>query len=343
MPISASGEESRYKQPTKGGLSYLPSSCVPYAELARLDRPIGTLIVYFPYLFGSLFAACIQYPFISPPSVLSANAKLFLTASLLRCAGCTWNDVIDRDLDRKVARCRLQPMARGAVSPRNGYVFHVAQMLIFLGFLLRTSPQALPNVSAVVLFGHLYPFAKRVTDYPEVVLGFALSPGVLVGCMVQGVRPTVLVTEQPNAVALACLCLSYLCWTVTHDIIYNFQDIRDDAKAGIKSMSLRYENHITPLLSGLAVAQVVFHLATGLAIRAGLLYYLGTCLGTATLLGCLIWKLDVRDPKQCLWWFQYGSLIIGCTITAGFMGEYGRRLLAAKEFQGGGSLETLYI
>ena len=339
MPISKSGDDSLYEQPTKGVFSYLPSSCVPYAELVRLDKPIGTLIVYFPYLFGSLFAACIQYPFISPPSMLSANAKLFLMAGLLRCAGCTWNDVIDRDLDRKVARCRLRPMARGAISPRNGYIFHMVQMLILFTFLLQTSPWAIPYVFAVVFFGQLYPFAKRVINYPEVVLGFALSPGVLVGYVVQGGRPTALVTEQPStAVALACLCLSYLCWTVTHDIIYDFQDIRDDAKAGIKSMCLRYESHITPLLSGLAVAQVVFHIATGSAIRAGLLYYLGTCLGTATLLGYLIWKLDVRDPKECLWWFQYGSLIVGCTITAGFGGEYGRRLLAAKELQGGGLL-----
>ena len=331
MLVSKSGDDSPYKQPTKGILSYLPFPCVPYAELARLDKPVGTLIVYFPYLFGSLFAACIQHPFIGPLSVLSANTKLFPTAWLLRCAGCTWNDVIDRDLDSKVARCRLRPMARGAVSPRNGYIFYVAQMLILLWFLLQTSPQAIPYVFVVVLVGQLYPFAKRVTNYPEVVLGFALSPGVFVGCVVQGVRPTALVPEQPStAVALACLCLSYLCWTVTHDIIYAFQDIQDDAKAGIKSMCLRHERHMKPLLSGLAVAQLVFHIATGLTMRAGVLYYLGTCLGSATLLACLIWKLDVRDPKQCSWWFQYGSLIIGCTITAGFVGEYDRRLLCCR-------------
>ena len=172
-----------YHRPTKGVLSYLPSSCVPYAELMRLDKPIGTLNIYFPYLFGSLFAACARFPLISPLSVLSVNLKLFPMAFLLRSAGCTWNDLIDRDLDRKVARCRLRPIARYAVSPKSGFIFYATQMLVWLAMLLQTDARTICYAFGGVLLGHLYPFAKRFTNYPQVVLGFALSWGMLVGCV----------------------------------------------------------------------------------------------------------------------------------------------------------------
>lgn len=333
MSISRSRDTHGYNEPTEGVVSCLPSSWVPYAELMRLNKPVGVINIYLPYLFGSLFAACTQYPVITPLSVLSANAKLFSMAFLLRSAGCTWNDIIDRDLDRKVTRCRLRPMARNAVSPRNGYIFYAAQMLVWLVMILQTDTQTIFYACPAVLLGHFYPFAKRITDYPQVVLGFALSWGVLVGCMLQGISPTTLAVKQPStAVALACLCLSSFSWTVTHDTVYGFQDIQDDSKAGIKSMCQRYESQVTALLLGLAVVQVGSHVATGMAIRAGFLYYLGTCLGTAALLGCLIWRVDVKDPQQCWWWFHYGSLIIGWTITAGLIGEYRRKLHAVERF-----------
>lgn len=172
-----------YHKPTRGILSYLPSSFVPYAELMRLNKPVGTLNIYFPYLFGSLFAACARYPFVTPLSILSANLKLFPMAFLLRSAGCTWNDLVDRDLDRKVARCRLRPIARYAISPRSGFIFYVIQMLVWLAILLQTDAPTISYAFSGVLMGHLYPFAKRFTYYPQVVLGFTLSWGILVGCV----------------------------------------------------------------------------------------------------------------------------------------------------------------
>ena len=172
-----------YSMPTSGAISYLPSLCVPYAELMRLDKPVGTLNIYFPYLFGSLFAACASYPLVTPLSVLSANLKLFPMAFLLRSAGCTWNDLIDHDLDRKVARCRLRPIARGAVSPRSGFIFYAIQMLVWLAMLLQTDAQTVCYAFTCVFLGHLYPFAKRFTHYPQVVLGFALAWGTFVGCV----------------------------------------------------------------------------------------------------------------------------------------------------------------
>ena len=320
-----------YKEPTKGLLSYLPSSWVPYAELMRLNKPVGILNIYFPYLYGSLFAACVTQPVISPTSVLLANAKLFPMAFLLRSAGCTWNDIIDRDLDRQVTRCRLRPMAREAVSPRNGYTFFTAQILVWLSIVVQTDKPTIAYALFAVVLAQIYPFSKRVTDYAQVVLGIALAWGVLVGCMLQGVNPATLVVDEPwTAAALACVCLSYIIWSVIHDTVYAFQDIQDDAKAGVHTMTLRFKNAAHVLLSGLAVAQVCSHLATGLIIAGGFWYYSGTCFNTAALLAIMIWKVDLMDPEQCWYWFRYGSLIMGWTITAGLAGEYGQRLFAVK-------------
>lgn len=322
--------EPQYKAPSKGLLALLPQSWVPYAELTRLHKPVGILNVYFPYLYGSLFAAIISDPIPSPLEIASVNARLFAMAFLLRCAGCTWNDILDRDLDRQVARCRLRPMARNAISPRSGYLFFAAQMLVWTAMLIGANMEAWTYAIIAVFLAQIYPFAKRVTDYTQVVLGVTLSWGVLVGCVMQNVTPTGLAVEQPAMGAvLACLYLTYVVWCVIHDTIYAFQDVKDDAKAGVKSMSLAYETNSTLLLSMLAVAQVGLQVAMGVIIGAGVLYSAGACIGVATLMYCMIWNVDVKDPQQCWWWFQYGCLIVGSAIAAGLSGEYLQRYLAA--------------
>lgn len=184
-----------------------------------------------------------------------------------------------------------------------------------------------PYALIVVFWAHVYPLTKRITDYPQVVLGFALSAGIPVGCVYQGVSPSQLMVDQPvTAFGLACLHISYFFWTVIHDTVYGFQDIQDDTKAGIGSMSRRHERHITSLLLVIAGAQIMFHVATGMAIEAGVLYYVGTSLGTGVILGCMIMKVDIRDPSHCWWWFKVASSTIGWAIEAGFIAEYGRRL-----------------
>ena len=332
MSVSNSQGAESYTKPRRGALSCLPSSWVPYAELMRIDKPIGGLNIYFPYLFGSLFAACVRHNSITPESVLAANLRLYPMAILLRSAGCTWNDIIDRNLDRQVARTRFRPMARNAVSLKNGLTFYGVQMAIFLVILSSTDLQTISYATTAILLGHIYPFAKRVTNYPQVVLGLSLSWGVLVGCTFQGISPLTLAIRYPSsAVALGCLCLSYCSWTIIHDTIYAFQDIQDDTKAGIKSMSRRHEKHATRLLLSLALLQVTFHIATGIAMRAGVLYYLGACVAPAALLGLMVIRVDVRDPQICWWWFRHGSLIIGWTVALGLIGEYGQRLRSAEE------------
>ena len=328
---SISPSKLQYHVPTKGLLALLPQSWIPYAELIRLHKPVGILNVYFPYFYGSVFGAIVSDPIPSPLAIASVNARLLAMAFLLRCAGCTWNDILDRDLDRQVARCRLRPMARNAISPRSGYLFFAAQILIWAALLVGADIQVWAYAVAAVLLAQIYPFAKRVTDYSQVVLGVTLSWGVLVGCVMQNVMPTGLAAEQPAmGIALACLYSIYVIWCIIHDTIYAFQDVKDDAKAGVKSMSLAYETTSTLLLSILGVTQVGLQVAMGAIIGAGVFYSAGACVGVATLMCCMISSIDVKDPQQCWWWFQYGCLIVGSAIAVGLVGEYLQRYCAIQ-------------
>lgn len=312
-----------YTAPKSGILVYLPNSCVPYAELMRIHKPVGIMNIFFPYLYGSLFAACVRSHSVPPASVISTGLKLFPLALLLRSAGCTWNDIIDRDVDRKVARCRLRPVARGAVSPRQGYLFFTAQIILWFILVAQAELEAMSYAVVALFLAQIYPFAKRFTDYAQVVLGVALSWGTLVGCKVGMTEPMTLLSDQPLlATALVCLCLSYALWTVIHDTIYGFQDVEDDAKAGVKSLCVRYRHCPTILLSTLAAAQIVCHLAIGVAMGANMLYYFGSCIIASFLLGAMVWSIDVGKPEECWWWFQWGSLAMGSTMTLSLVGQY---------------------
>ncbi len=309
-----------YKPPTKGLLSYLPTPWVPYAEVIRLHKPVGILYIYFPYHFGSLFAACLQEPVPSPNTVITVNILLFVIAFIVRSIGCTWNDIVDRDLDRHVARCCIRPIARGALSVRTGCIFTAAQYLALIGVVLSSHKNCLPYLAPVIATGTLYPYAKRITNYTQVVLGTSLSLGMLVGCAAMGLDPLSLALQE-SYTALLSLATSYIVWTMIYDTIYAFQDIQGDKKAGIKAMSISHENHMKPLLLGLSVIQVGLLSSTGILIGAGWAFFSGV-IGTATLLLLTIYLVDLDSPGACWYWFKYGSLLVGGSLTLSLQGEY---------------------
>lgn len=128
-----------YVPPSKGFLSILPAAWVPYAQLMRLEKPGGLYAFYFPYVLGLFYAACIANDIISPSRLLREGALFLLGSIILRGAACTWNDNIDQEFDRKVARCRLRPIARGAVSSAQGHLFTLGQTLAGSTLLTRLS------------------------------------------------------------------------------------------------------------------------------------------------------------------------------------------------------------
>ena len=314
------GSNSEAYEPSKTGLlSKLPSSWVPYAELVRLDKPAGTYYLFFPCLFSTLLAAPLTMPMASPLSVAGTSLLFFSGALIMRGAGCTINDLWDRNLDPHVARTRLRPIARGAVSPFNALVFTGAQLLTGLGILLQFPYQCLFYGIPSLLFVASYPLAKRVTHYPQFVLGLTFSWGAIMGFPALGID---LLSNSAALTATGFLYASNVAWTVLYDMIYAHMDIKDDAKAGIKSIALRHDAQTKQILTGLAITQVGLLAAAGVAAGAGPVFFIGGCGGAAVTLGVMIKRVNLKSVKNCWWWFINGCLLTGGAISAGLAGDY---------------------
>lgn len=311
--------------PETGFLSYLPSSWVPYAELVRLDKPTGTYYLLFPCLFSTLMAA--GYSVATPTTVLSTSILFSVGALIMRGAGCTINDLWDRNLDPHVDRTRLRPIARGAITPRCALVFTGFQLLAGLSVLLQFPSSCLYYGVPSLLLVASYPLAKRVTHYPQFVLGLTFSWGAFMGFPALGLD---ILTDSDALRAVGALYASCVSWTVLYDMIYAHMDIKDDAKVGIKSIALRHAEQTKFILSGLAVVQVGLLSAAGLAIGAGPLFFVGSCGSAASTLGLTIWKVNLKDGKDCWWWFRYGAWLTGGGITLGMLGDYIYTLQCSK-------------
>jgi 4-hydroxybenzoate polyprenyltransferase len=308
-----------YTPPTTGLLSLLPSSWVPYAELIRLDKPVGTNYLFFPCMFSTILAAPLTNP-ITPISTVVGTCLLFYSgAVIMRGAGCTVNDLWDRNLDPHVARTRLRPIARGAITPYQAIPFLGAQLFAGLAILLQFPWQCFFYATPSLLFVAVYPLAKRVTNYPQFVLGLTFSWGALMGFPALGID---LLSNMPALISAACLYGSCVAWTLVYDMIYAYQDIKDDVKAGIKSIALAQQHNAKTFLSVVAGVQVALLAGSGLAIGAGPLFYGGVCGGAAATLGYMIRKVDLSSVTDCWAWFKRGAWFTGGAISLGLAGEY---------------------
>ncbi|KAL4801292.1 UbiA prenyltransferase family-domain-containing protein [Aspergillus unguis] len=308
----------RYVPPQTGLMALLPQAWVPYAELVRLDKPAGTYYLFFPCAFSTLLAATMA-PAASPFQVIGTTGLFFAGALIMRGAGCAINDLWDRNLDPHVQRTKFRPIARGAISPRNALIFTASQLLAGLGILLQFPFQCLYyGVPSLLLVGS-YPLAKRVTYYPQAVLGLTFSWGAIMGFPALGVD----LISHPNALmAAGALYASCVSWTILYDMIYAHMDIRDDIAAGIKSIALRHEHNTKAVLSGLATVQVALLAAAGVAAGAGPIFFAGSCGSAALTLGIMIRRVQLKSTQSCWWWFKNGCLLTGGGISLGMLLEY---------------------
>ncbi|KLU91901.1 monothiol glutaredoxin-5 [Magnaporthiopsis poae ATCC 64411] len=324
-PIAISTASDSAPAPPKSWiLSRLPAAWVPYAELIRIDKPAGTYYLFFPTLFSTLMAAPMATPMADPGSVVGTSFLFFAGALIMRGAGCTINDLWDRNLDPHVARTRLRPIARGAVTPFHGLVFTGAQLLTGLAVLLQFPASCFFYAVPSLILVAGYPLAKRVTYYPQFVLGLTFSWGAIMGF------PALGVDVLSNSSALAAMGLLYssnVAWTVLYDMIYAHMDIKDDAKAGIKSIALKHDTQTKQVLSGLAAIQIGLLAGAGVAAGAGPAFFIGSCGGAAVTLGLMIKRVSLKSVKDCWWWFVNGCWITGGAIAAGLAIDYGVRYM----------------
>ncbi|KAI1341743.1 para-hydroxybenzoate-polyprenyltransferase [Xylariaceae sp. FL0016] len=330
LSTPSSRASSPYTPPTTGFISLLPPSWVPYAELLRIDKPTGTYYLFFPCLFSTLLAAPLTTPVTSPITVLGTSLLFFSGALIMRGAGCAINDLWDRNLDPHVTRTRHRPIARGALSPFAALTFTGFNLLAGLGILLQFPTSCLFYGIPSLLLVASYPLAKRVTYYPQFVLGLTFSWGAIMGFPALGID---LLANGAAMTGAAFLYASNVAWTVLYDMIYAHMDIRDDKTAGIKSIALKHDAETKKVLTGLAAVQVGLLGAAGVATGAGPIFFMGSCGGTALTLGWMIKKVNLKSVKDCWWWFVNGCWITGGVIGLGLGGDYLVKYLEGEDSQ----------
>jgi len=259
----------------------------PYLRLARLDRPIGSWLLLLPCWWSAALAAGLAHDLSRLPTVI---ALFFVGAFAMRGAGCTWNDITDRDLDAMVERTRSRPIPAGQVSVPQAFVFLVAQALIGLVVLLQFNRFAVATGIASLAIVAVYPFMKRITWWPQVVLGLAFSWGALMGFAV--------ILGRLDAAAFV-LYAGSIAWVIGYDTIYAHQDAEDDALIGVKSTARLFGRRThQALVAFYALAVALIGCAIWLA-GGGLPAWLGL-VAFAAHLGWQVASLKIDDAALCL-------------------------------------------
>lgn len=238
----------------RGWVDQLPGPAQAYARLARLDRPIGAWLLYWPCAWGLALSGGLRE---SWPVLL----LLLLGAFAMRAAGCVWNDIVDRDLDAKVERTRGRPIPSGAVTVRAALAWMVALALIGLAVLLCLRPFAQMVALASLVLVAVYPFVKRVSWWPQAWLGLTFNWGALVG-YAEG-------AGQLDATALVLYGAGTF-WTLGYDTIYAVQDIEDDALAGVRSSARALGNRVREGVAAFYFVAVLL-LTMALVVKVGVL------------------------------------------------------------------------
>ncbi len=300
-----SGSAGRVADATGNWVDTLaPGFVRPYLRLARLDRPIGSWLLLIPCWWSLGIAGMRQGELPSGWYIV----LFFIGAFAMRGAGCTWNDLVDRDLDGRVERTRSRPIPSGQVTPLQAAIFMAVQALIGLGVLLQFNLFTIFCGFASLGVVTIYPFMKRITYWPQIVLGLAFSWGALMGW------PAVFARMDWPAIVLYA---GSICWVIAYDTIYAHQDREDDLLIGIKSTALLFRERSKPMLSVFYGAAVILICAAGLMADGGAVFLLGLALFAAHLVW-QVWRLDIDDPALCLTLFKSnrdaGLLLFGAML-----------------------------
>jgi 4-hydroxybenzoate polyprenyltransferase len=292
--------------PTNWVDRYAPAGLQPWLKLARLDRPAGIWLLMLPGWQGIALAGAVrgQWP------DLWLMLLVFLGATLMRSAGCAYNDIVDRDIDAKVARTAGRPIPAGQISVKQAWAFVVGCSLVSLLILLTLPPLAIGlGVGSLALVA-AYPFMKRITWWPQAWLGLTFNWGALLGYAA--------VTNDISAPALL-LYASGVAWTLGYDTIYAIQDLEDDALAGVKSSARRLGDKAPRAVAAFYLAAIALAFAAGVLGRLGPGFSI-LLLVFAIHLGLQARRVRVDDPVLALKLFRSNAsagLILAAALAAG--------------------------
>ena len=258
-----------------------------FIELTRLSKPIGIMLLFWPCAWGLTIA----YYFNQDVSLYFKNLILFfLGAVLMRSAGCIFNDIVDRDLDKKVKRTKLRPIASKRVSVLKAFIYIILLCLLAFIILLQFNHLTIVLGMSSMILAFAYPFMKRVTHWPQLFLGLTFNWGIIIGW-----------TSIENNISIEpiLLYLSAIFWTLGYDTIYGLQDMRDDEIIGVKSTSIKFKKNIK-IFVGTCYSLCVFFILITFFLMEQNKYYLLLSIPFIVSFVYQIKEFNIKNPKSCL-------------------------------------------
>ncbi|PCH41299.1 4-hydroxybenzoate polyprenyl transferase [Wolfiporia cocos MD-104 SS10] len=308
--VRHSGTLSSPPAPPKSWVEHLPAKMRPYLYLARVDKPIGTWLLFYPCTWSITMASyALQTPFTVPLTYISLFG---IGAFVMRGAGCTINDMWDRNLDKAVARTKERPLARGDITPIQAVGFLGLQLSAGLAVLTQLNWYSILLGASSLSVVTIYPFMKRITYWPQAVLGLAFNWGALLGWSA--------VADSVNWSVALPLYAGGFCWTLVYDSIYAHQDKTDDVTVGIRSTALLFGEQTRPILSALSASSVSLIALAGYMNAQGPLFYAGTGLA-ALQLARVVARTEFNDRPSC-WRGFVGCGWAGFWIWMGGLADY---------------------
>ena len=283
-------------------ISLLPKSFQKYAILSRIDRPTGYLLLWMPIVWGIFASLSVQYNSFGDIAYISTITLIGSIA--MRGAGCTWNDIADREFDKKVARTATRPVACGSVSVNKAIIYLMFQLLIGLGILLLLPTNAQIASLIAIIPAAIYPFMKRFTYWPQAWLGLTFNWGIWVGWL----------SFTSDALYIPLFMhIASIFWTLGYDTIYAHQDREDDLIAGVKSSALKLGTKTKPVI---IIFYTIFALANiyiaYIAHYNKTFYFVFLCVIISLLYQII--RLDIQNAQKCLHLFKHNR-ITGVLIT----------------------------
>ncbi len=314
-PIQSKAAQGRVADAPNGHWVYrvLPRSIWPYAQLARWDRPIGWQLLLWPCWWSAALAAS-AYPRPGDPllSLLPrchGSSGELVGAIAMRGAGCTYNDLVDEDIDNQVERTRSRPLPSGQATRRRAWLFLVLQALVGLAVLIQFNSFAILLGVCSLAIVAIYPFMKRITNWPQLFLGLAFSWGALMGWAVE--------FGDLDGPAIM-LYIGSILWVIGYDTIYAHQDKEDDAIVGVRSTARLFGDNTKAWLAGLYGGTLICFAIAFASAQAPVVALAGLIAAGAHM-ARQIAVLDINDPDQCLRLFRSNNQV-GWLIFLGLIG-----------------------
>ncbi len=292
----------------------MPARAQPYLRLMRLDRPIGTWLLFLPCLFGAALGAAASDRAFGTLHDLWLICLFAIGSIVMRGAGCTYNDIVDRNIDARVARTRGRPIPSGAVSVKSAWIFLLVQCAMGLLVLLQLNSLSILVGAASLALVAAYPFMKRITWWPQAWLGLTFNWGALVGY-----------AAITNRFGFADFLLYAGCffWTLGYDTIYALQDKDDDALIGVKSTARLFGAHSRSWIAAFFALTIALMAAAIIAPGSHGVWLAALLLPAAA---HLLWQtgtLDIASSANCLKIFRAnrdaGLLVAAAFVAAGWL------------------------